>query len=269
MFRKAPLGGIENDIHLMHAALPGVSRLRTKLLQGAPKGFHILDLQLDFSFARHALPFAPAGYFRPQRPSVSITNVYESILMGAAHAPCTKQGSVWRPLAKKRLVNPESEKISPPVSEVYSPTSSLAPPVARREPVEHVVHGDRRVDHYDWLRHKKSSEVLAYLEAENAYTDGVLKPTQDFQEKLYAEMLERILQTDLSVPYRLRGYLYFTKTVEGKQYPYHYRRRDEEGSAEELLLDLNELAQGHSFLGLDSFEVSDDNHWLAYSTDIT
>jgi len=189
--------------------------------------------------------------------------------MGAAHAPCTKQGSVWRPLAKKRLVNPESEKISPPVSEVYSPTSSLAPPVARREPVEHVVHGDRRVDHYDWLRHKKSSEVLAYLEAENAYTDGVLKPTQDFQEKLYAEMLERILQTDLSVPYRLRGYLYFTKTVEGKQYPYHYRRRDEEGSAEELLLDLNELAQGHSFLGLDSFEVSDDNHWLAYSTDIT
>ena len=152
---------------------------------------------------------------------------------------------------------------------MYSPTSSLAPPVARREPVEHVVHGDRRVDHYDWLRHKKSSEVLAYLEAENAYTDGVLKPTQDFQEKLYAEMLERILQTDLSVPYRLRGYLYFTKTVEGKQYPYHYRRRDEEGSAEELLLDLNELAQGHSFLGLDSFEVSDDNHWLAYSTDIT
>src|SRR5205807_9569025 len=144
-----------------------------------------------------------------------------------------------------------------------------APPLARREPVEHILHGDRRIDHYDWLRHKEWPEVLAYLEAENAYTDALLKPTQNFQQKLYQEMLGRIQQTDLAVPYRLRGYLYFTKTVEGKQYPYHYRRRDAEGSPEELLLDLNQLAEGHSFLGLGAFEVSDDNHWLAYSTDTT
>src|SRR5215472_5592990 len=82
-------------------------------------------------------------------------------------------------------------------------------------------------------------------------------------------MLGRIQQTDLSVPYRLRGYLYFTKTVEGKQYPYYFRKRDDESSGEELLLDLNELAAGHSFLGLDSFEVCNDNHLLAYSTDTT
>src|SRR2546429_6075424 len=94
-------------------------------------------------------------------------------------------------------------------------------------------------------------------------------------------MRGRILETDLSVPYRLRGYLYFTKTVEGKQYPYHYRRRDplhatvpggvREGEPvrEELLLDLNQLAEGHSFLGLDAFEISDDSHWLAFSTDTT
>ena len=143
------------------------------------------------------------------------------------------------------------------------------PPVARREPVEHVLHGDRRVDHYEWLRHKESREVLAYLEAENAYADAVLKPTETFQQKLYQEMLGRIQQTDLSVPYRLRGFLYFTRTEEGKQYPIHYRRRDEEGAAEELLLDLNQLAEGHSFLGLGSFEVSDDNQLLAYSTDTT
>jgi oligopeptidase B len=135
--------------------------------------------------------------------------------------------------------------------------------------VEHVLHGDRRVDHYDWLRHKESPEVLAYLEAENAYAGAVLKPIEDFQEKLYQEMLGRIQQTDLTVPYRLRSYLYFTRTEEGKQYPYYYRKGDEEGAAEELLLDLNQLAEGHSFLGLGSFEVSDDNQLLAYSTDPT
>jgi oligopeptidase B len=166
-------------------------------------------------------------------------------------------------------VNPESEKISPTTPEENVPDAAPAPPVARREAVEHIFHGDRRVDHYDWLRHKESPELLAYLNSENAYTDAVLKPAQDLQEKLYQEMLGRIQQTDLSVPYRLRGYLYFTKTLEGKQYPLYYRRRDEQGSLEELLLDLNQLAAGHSFLGLGSFQVSDQNNWLAYSTDTT
>lgn len=135
--------------------------------------------------------------------------------------------------------------------------------------MEHVLHGDRRVDHYAWLRNKESPEVIAYLEAENAYTDALMKPTEGFQGKLYQEMLGRILQTDLSVPYRLRGYHYFTRTEEGKQYALHCRRRDVEVSAEELLLDLNHLAEGHSFLGLDSFEVSGDNDFLAYSIDTT
>jgi len=134
--------------------------------------------------------------------------------------------------------------------------------------MEHLLHGDRRVDHYDWLRHKDCPEVLAYLEAENGYTDAVLKLSEGFQEKLYQEMLGRIQQTDMSVPYRLRGYFYFTRTEEGKQYPYHYRRR-EEGARVELLLDLNKLAEGHGFLGLDAFELSDDNQLLAYSTDTT
>lgn len=179
--------------------------------------------------------------------------------------------------------------MSPAITEENAAGSPPTPPLARREPAEHIVHGDRRVDHYDWLRQKGSPEVLAYLEAENAYTDLVLKPTLDFQGKLYQEMLGRILETDLSVPYRLRGYLYFTKTVEGKQYPYHYRRPDplgaiaqggvreapqrssrasaEPAAPEELLLDLNQLAVGHAFLALDAFEISDDNHRLAYSTD--
>jgi oligopeptidase B len=144
-----------------------------------------------------------------------------------------------------------------------------APPLARREAVEAVLHDDRRVDHYAWLRNKESAEVIDYLKAENAYTNAVLLPTETLQEKLYQEMLGRILQTDLSVPYRLRGYKYFTRTEEGKQYSMRYRQRDAERAAEESLLDLNALAEGHSFLGLGSFEVSDDNDLLAYSMDTT
>jgi oligopeptidase B len=148
-------------------------------------------------------------------------------------------------------------------------SDSPSPPLARREPVETVLHGDRRIDHYAWLRQKENPEVLAYLEAENAYTDAILRPTESFQEALYQEMLGRILQTDLTVPYRLRGYLYFTCTEQGKQYPIHCRRVDASGSLDEVLLDLNRLAEGHSFLGLGAVDVSNDNQLLAYALDRT
>jgi oligopeptidase B len=142
-------------------------------------------------------------------------------------------------------------------------------PAASRKPVEHRIHGDVRVDEYSWLREKDNPEVIQHLEAENAYTKAVLQPTEAFQEQLYQEMLSRIQQTDLSVPYQLRGYLYFTKTEEGKQYPLHFRQGKDQNNAEELLLDLNALAEGYSFLGLGVFQVSDDNRLLAYSTDTT
>jgi oligopeptidase B len=166
-------------------------------------------------------------------------------------------------------MNPDANISTPAPAQENTEGTILKPPVARREPVEQLLHGDRRVDHYAWLRYKDNPEVMAYLKGENAYTDAVLKPTEAFQEKLYQEMLGRILQTDLSVPYRLRGYHYFTRTEEGKQYATHCRRRDADGAAVELLLDLNLLAEGHSFLGLDSFEVSEDNQLLAYSIDTT
>src|SRR6266851_2670171 len=162
-------------------------------------------------------------------------------------------------------MNPEANAATSASTEENSEGTVPKPPVARREPVEHVLH----CDHYAWLRNKENPEVISYLEAENAYTDAILKPTEPFQEKLYQEMLGRIQQSDLSVPYRLRGYLYFTRTEEGKQYAIYCRRRDVESASEELLVDLNLLAEGHSFLGLDSFEVSEDNHLLAYSTDTT
>ena len=153
-------------------------------------------------------------------------------------------------------------------SPAKSGPAGLQPPLALREPVEHVIHSDRRVDHYAWLRDKKDPRVLSYLEAENAYADTYLKSTEAFQSRLYSEMLGRILQTDLSVPYTLRGFEYYTRTVEGQQYSI-YCRTTLQNPHEQVLLDLNQLAEGHSFLGLGIFEVSDNNSLLAYATDTT
>jgi oligopeptidase B len=162
---------------------------------------------------------------------------------------------------------PKDEANSAPPS---SGPAAATPPMAKRTPVEHVIHGDPRIDNYGWLQEKGAPEVLEYLNAENAYTDAVLRSTEKLQEQLYQEMLGRILQTDLSVPYRLRGCDYFTRTEQGKQYPVYARRAVKKPDApEEVLLDLNALAEGHSFLGLDSFDVSDDNGLLAYSLDVT
>jgi oligopeptidase B len=144
--------------------------------------------------------------------------------------------------------------------------AGLQPPLALREPVEHFIHSDRRVDHYAWLRDKKDPRVISYLEAENSYADAYLKSTEPFQSRLYHEMLSRIQQTDLSVPYTLRGVEYYTRTVEGQQYSI-YCRTSIHDPAEQVLLDLNRLAEGHSFLGLGIFEVSDNNSLLAYATD--
>ena len=143
------------------------------------------------------------------------------------------------------------------------------PPRAKKVPRVTVLHGERLVDDYYWLREKTNSEVIAYLEAENAYTAAVMKPTEAFQEALYKEMLGRIKQTDLSVPYRYRGYFYYTRTEEGKQYPIYCRKKGSLDAPEQVTLDLNELAKGQKFMGLGVYAVSDDSNLLAYSTDNT
>src|SRR2546423_7875025 len=206
-----------------------------------------------------AIFFAPlAVRFLPTATSASIADTLDSISRGHP-----------TPRPNMRHMSPEAHVAISTASSQASAERAPQPPVARSHPIEHVLHGDRRIDHYAWLREKQDPAVLAYLHAENAYTDAILRHTEPFQEKLYQEMLGRILQTDLSVPYRLRGYLYFTRTEEGKQYPIHCRRLDTENSPEEILLDLNALAEGHSFLGLGVFTVSDNNHLLAYSLDTT
>ena len=89
------------------------------------------------------------------------------------------------------------------------------PPVARKLPKVDTVHADRREDDYFWLRDKKNPDVKAYLEAENAYTDAVLKPTQGLRESLYKEMLSRIKETDVNVPYPKGGFYYYSRTEQG------------------------------------------------------
>jgi len=143
------------------------------------------------------------------------------------------------------------------------------PPVAKKVPQTLTLHGEERIDEYGWIRDKKSPETIAYLEAENAYSDAVMKPTEELQKKLYEEMLGRIKQTDIQVPYRKTGYLYYTRTVEGKQYPIYARKKDSAGAAEEILLDVNQLAEGKKFMSVSSFSVSDDTNLLAYTIDDT
>jgi oligopeptidase B len=142
------------------------------------------------------------------------------------------------------------------------------PPVARKAPKVDVLHGDVRQDDYFWLREKDSPDVTAYLESENAYTDAVMKPTEAFQEALYREMLARIKEDDQSVPYPYGGWLYYSRTETGKQYAIHCRKAAPD-APEHVTLDLNALAEGHEFLALGAYAVSDDGRWLAYTLDFT
>src|SRR5580704_10102917 len=143
------------------------------------------------------------------------------------------------------------------------------PPAAQRIEHREERHGATVIDNYFWLRDKSNPAVIEYLKSENAYTDALTKDLKPFEEALYTEMLGRIKQTDLSVPSRNDGYYYYSRTEEGKQYPIQCRRKGAMDAPEEILLDGNELAQGHTYFGLGAFLVSDDANLLAYTTDVT
>ncbi len=141
------------------------------------------------------------------------------------------------------------------------------PPVAEKKPKELTIHGDTRVDDYFWLRERENPEVIAYLEAENAYTDAMLEHTKPLQEKLYEEIVGRIKQTDESVPYFWNGYHYYTRFEEGKEYPIYCRKKDSMQADEEIMLDVNKMAEGYDYYQVVGLEVSPDNTWLAFGVD--
>ena len=146
---------------------------------------------------------------------------------------------------------------------------SIEAPQALRAPRTTTVHGRALIDDYGWLRDKDDPRVRAYLEAENAYTRAVMQSTEAFQESLYREMLARIKETDMGVPYRYGDYDYYSRTQAGKDYPIYCRRRRVPDAPEEIILEMNTLAEGHEFFSLGAFAVSPDANLLAYSTDVT
>ncbi len=147
--------------------------------------------------------------------------------------------------------------------------TTVKPPVAKIVPHVTEVNGRKLIDNYFWLREKENPEVRANLEAENAYVDAVMKPTEPFQKKLYDEMLSRVKETDVEVPYREGDYFYYSRTEAGKQYPIRCRRKGSMDAAEEVVLDQNELAKGHAFFNVAALAVSPDGDLLAYSYDNT
>lgn len=154
----------------------------------------------------------------------------------------------------------------------HTPLISQAPPnppVARVVPKTHTLHGETRVDNYYWLREKSHPDVLAYLQAENAYTDAGMKHLEGLQETLYRELLGRIKETDTAVPYRQDGYWYYTRTEQGKSYPIFCRRKGSLDATEEMFLDQNELARGQKFHALGGWDVSPDGTKLVYLEDVT
>jgi oligopeptidase B len=157
------------------------------------------------------------------------------------------------------------------MSESSLNTQDATPPVAPQHPTVLSKHGDKRADDYAWLRHKQDSAVLDYLQAENAYAEAVTKPLQAFEDTLYREMVERIQETDLSVPYRLRGWVYYSRTEAGKQYPILCRKSaaDGETATEHILLDVNKLAEGKSFMAIGAVALSEDDRLYAFTTDAT
>jgi oligopeptidase B len=149
------------------------------------------------------------------------------------------------------------------------PAQTATPPVAKKEAHTTETNGHTLVDNYFWLRDKPNPEVRTYLEAENGYTDTVMKPTEPLQKKLYDEMLGRIKETDVDVPYPQDGYFYYSRTEAGKQYAIRCRKKGSLDAQEQVVIDINKLAEGQKFMSLAEFEPSDDGNLLAYSTDNT
>jgi oligopeptidase B len=156
--------------------------------------------------------------------------------------------------------------------------TALQPPVAAEKPFTLTAHGHTRTDEYHWMRLTEAQrnaaepddhtrEVVAYLEAENSYTEATLAPVKALRSTLFQEMKGRMKEDDISVPYRENGFWYHYRYEEGKEYPIHVRRADKQGAAEQDLLNENELAQGHAYFDLGDFEVAPDNRIVGYSVD--
>ncbi|RPI01248.1 MAG: oligopeptidase B, partial [Calditrichaeota bacterium] len=142
-----------------------------------------------------------------------------------------------------------------------------APPQAQKIEQVLTIHGDARIDNYFWLRERENPQVIAYLTAENAYKDAVLQKSGKLQKQLYKEIVGRIEQTDVSVPYKDNGYYYYTRYEKGGEHPIYCRKKESLDAVEEIMLNVNDMARGHDFYHGVGLEVSEDNKFLAFAVD--
>ena len=168
----------------------------------------------------------------------------------------------------------ESRPCGPADSASHSPflgvtllSMNQQPPKAPQKPRALVTHGDIRQDPWFWLRDLADADTLEYLKAENAYTDAVLRPTEESQQRLFEEMRARIKEDDSTVPEQDGEFYYYVRFAEGQQYPIYCRRRHSLEGAEEILIDVNQLGQGRDYIHLGFSENSPDHRYLAYSVD--
>ena len=141
------------------------------------------------------------------------------------------------------------------------------PPVAKKIMKELTIHGHTRVDNYYWMNERENPEVIAHLEAENAYKDAVMKHTEPLQEELFEEIKAKIKPENESVPYKKNGYYYYYKQLPGKEYDVNCRKKGSLDAEEEVVLDENVLAEGQEFFMLGGLSVSPNNKLIAYGVD--
>lgn len=140
-------------------------------------------------------------------------------------------------------------------------------PIAKKIEQKLEKHGDIRIDNYYWLNDRENKEVIDYLNQENEYTKAVLQPTETLQTKLFEEMKARIKEDDSSVPYKLNGYWYLTEYQKGKEYPIHKRRKDSLDNTDEILFDVNKMAEGHSYYQLGGISMATNNQLVSFGVD--
>jgi oligopeptidase B len=169
-------------------------------------------------------------------------------------------------LAMTTFVNADDKSLGSGATAAAPPPP---PPVAKKVRTDNRINGGDLVDEYSWLRNKSNPEVAQYLEAENAYADAIMKPTEGLQQKLYQEMISHIKETDVNVPFKYGDYFYNSRWEKGQQYPIFVRHKGSLQSPEQITIDVNELANGQKFMSIGGYDPSDDANLLAYTTDNT
>lgn len=154
----------------------------------------------------------------------------------------------------------------------YKWPENVNPPIAEKKPHERIIHGDTVVDNYYWMidffkKGPDSTKIVDYLKAENSYLDTMMSGTKTLQGALFTEMKNRIKEKDESVPVFKNGYFYYTRTEEGKQYYKYCRKKGSLEAKEEILLDVDQMAEGHAYYSATSFNISPDNKLLAFGVD--